>query len=210
MAHPGGSRGDDDDATRVVFRKDSGGEDTTVLGDQRGTLIGVADIQRQVRVAGKDGDATMMHPRAGAPGSQGETIFLAPGQSSPKPGAPKFDPVVGWLVVTSGPGRGQFRPVFYGQNSIGRGPDQRISIDFGDQRISREAHAFIIYDEVQRMFFIRDNGKSNLVRHKGNLVMMPTEIFDRDEITIGDTSLMFVALCNSSFDWLASDEPSKA
>jgi len=192
MTYPGGSRDDRDEDTRILPNRSTAG------GDQRGTL---ADIQRQVRVAGRhsaDTDATVSY-RTG----QDETIFVSPA-------GPKFDPVVGWLVVTSGPGRGQFRPVFYGQNAIGRGPDQRICIDFGDQGISREAHAFIIYDEAQRMFFIRDNGKSNLVRHKGNLVLMPTEMADRDEITIGETSLLFVALCNSTFDWLATNAPDKA
>jgi len=39
--------------------------------------------------------------------------------------------------------------------------------------------------------------------------MMPTEIQDRDEIAVGDTTLLFVALCNDNFDWLANNEPTK-
>jgi hypothetical protein len=140
--------------------------------------------------------------------AQGETIFVTP-EPGALPGAKPFEPVVGWLVVTRGPGRGEFRAVHYGQNSIGRDPKQRISFDFGDQKISRDTHAFLVYDEVVRKFFLRDNGKSNLVRHNGNLVMAPTEIQDRDTISIGDTTLLFVALCNANFDWLAADEPDK-
>ena len=118
--------------------------------------------------------------------------------------------MVGWLTVISGPGKGSFRPIFYGQNSLGRDPKQRIPLDFGDQRISRETHAFVVYDDVQRKFFIRDNGKSNLVRHNGNAVLTPTEINDRDQITIGETTLVFIALCNANFDWLAVDESAKS
>src|SRR5262245_34060455 len=126
-------------------------------------------------------------------GGDGETLFL-PAQVDGT-GAP-FNPVVGWVVVAEGPGVGQFRPVYYGQNSIGRGEHLQVKIDFGDQRISREAHAFLVYDEVERKFFVRDNGKSNVVRLNGNIVLMPTELCDRDRISIGQTTLLFVALCN--------------
>jgi hypothetical protein len=218
----GSGSGAGDDKTRAVFRKDDSEQETRILPnrsgiglggqqrDQRGTLIGVADIQQQVRVAGQPPGGQAQAPGYGAaPQQQGgqETVFLTPAQSA---AAGRFDPVVGWLVVVDGPGRGSSLPIYYGQNSIGRGPEQRVSIDFGDQRISRDAHAYVIYDDQQRKFYIRDNGKSNLVRHKGNVVMAPTEIADRDELRIGDTTLMFIALCNTSFDWLAADEQSKS
>jgi hypothetical protein len=109
-----------------------------------------------------------------------------------------------------GPGRGQFRPIHYGQNAVGRGQDLRVSIDFGDQRISREAHAFVIYDEMQRKFFVRDNGKSNIVRLNGNAVLAPTQLGDRDTISIGDTTLLFVPLCDQNFDWLAGNASATA
>lgn len=203
---PGG-----DDATRIVFRNDSDDEATKILTDHgtppistrrdpAGTVIGVANIQQGVRVAGRPSSSS-----ATAPGNQGETVFIT-GQASASPGASRFDPVVGWLIVRKGPGRGQARQVYYGQNSVGRGNEQRVCLDFGDQRISREAHAFIVYDDALRKFFIRDNGKSNLLRVNGNLVMMPTELADRSEIIIGDTTLLFVALCGPDFDWLAENE----
>ena len=117
----------------------------------------------------------------------------------------KFDPPVGWLVIREGPGRGSYRPVFYGQNAIGRSATQRINLDFGDLRISREEHAFLIYDEISRRFYLRDNGKTNLVRINGVPVMAPTEIYHQDQITIGSTQLLFVALCGHGFDWLADE-----
>jgi hypothetical protein len=184
-----------DESTRVVFRDQFSNKTTEILNETGGTVIGVTDVQRGGRLA----DAQV-------PGSQGETVFVKSGAGTKE----RFDPAVGWLVVTDGPGRGHFLPVYYGQNAIGRGADQRIPLDFGDQRISREAHAFIIYDEAQRKFFVRDNGKSNLVRHQGNLVMMPTEMKDRDTLVVGDTTLLFIALCGSGFDWLADNEPASS
>jgi hypothetical protein len=144
--------------------------------------------QPTVMIPGRD-DGTVIVP-AGAAGAQS---------------AGAFDPIVGWLVVVAGLGRGQARPVHYGQNAVGRGHDLRISIDFGDQRISREPHAFVIYDDVQRKFFIRDNGKSNIVRLNGNAVLTHSELLDRDRITIGETTLLFVALCDQNFDWLVDN-----
>jgi FHA domain len=154
------------------------------------------------------GDQTLLVP-SGRGASDGATLMVPTGAAASQLGA-AFDPVVGWLVVVEGSGRGQFRPVYYGQNSIGRGHDLRISIDFGDQRISREAHAFLIYDDVERKYFVRDNGKSSIVRLNGNAVLAPTELHDRGLLTIGETTLLFVALCDPNFDWMLSNAPKTA
>ena len=179
------------------------------------------DQTRPMTRTGSDTDATRIltdrsvdaaftsQPPAGSADQGGSDTVFFPMQPGASPAGAAANPVVGWLVVRSGPGRGHSREIRYGQNAIGRGHDQHIILDFGDQRISRETHAFIIYDDVQRKFFLRDNGKSNLVRHKGSLVMSPVEIADRDEITIGDTALLFVALCNTGFDWLAENAQPK-
>ncbi len=204
----------EDDTTQLIQRTPAGAQDKTIVTPRaggfavppsppRGHVIGT-DVKPQPPVSPI---LPLEHP-APAPG-QDETIFALPQPGVPAD-APPFNPIVGWLTIIQGPGKGHFRPVFYGQNSIGRDPKQRISFDFGDQKISRDTHAFIVYDDLQRKFFVRDNGKSNLVRHTGHLVMTPTEINDRDHITIGDTTVLFVALCNSSFDWLAMDEPAKS
>ncbi len=185
-----------------------------------GKVVGVAGSGQGVRLPGFGGGAQAA-PGGGAGGG---------GSASPPPGGAaakrpssgqvtqlvlhgstenkteQDDPVVGWLVVMKGPGRGKFRPIFYGQNSIGRAPDQRISIDFGDGGISREDHAYVAYDEVQRKFFIRDNGKANLVRCNNAPVMMPTEIKTGDLISIGATVMRFVPFCGPEFDWLDEKE----
>jgi hypothetical protein len=62
------------------------------------------------------------------------------------------DPVVGWLVVVGGPGLGAYRPIYEGNNAVGRGSDQRIPIDFGDNTISSTEQAYIRYDSMDRSF----------------------------------------------------------
>jgi hypothetical protein len=118
------------------------------------------------------------------------------------------DPVAGWVVVVRGPGSGNFRPVFVGMNSIGRDFDQRVSLSFGDESISREEHAFITYDEEQRCFYLQHGGKSNLVRLGGHPVLSPTELKPNDLIRIGRTTLLFVPCCGPEFSW--TDEVQEA
>lgn len=226
---PGGAPGPD--ATQLVFRneKNEHSDDATVILDPRyrpvepdssphnagGTIIGdVRDAQKGVRLPGQQGGqhggqhqaAPQYAQGAPSPASAGGHTVYLPSQLKNADDAPSFDPVVGWLVVKAGPGRGQCCLIHYGQNSIGRGNSQRISLDFGDERISRDAHAFIIFDDKQRKFYIRDNGKSNLVRHNGGVVMMPTELKQGDEIAIGETTLLFVPLCGPDFDWSSKDD----
>lgn len=111
------------------------------------------------------------------------------------------EPVAGWIVVVKGPGRGGFRPVYVGMNSVGRAPSQRIPIDFGDESISREEHAFITYDDETRTFYLQHGGKSNLVRLCGKPVLAPTELNPGDLFRIGNTTFRFVACCGPDFDW---------
>ena len=84
------------------------------------------------------------------------------------------NPVVGWLVVIGGPGRGQVRPVGYGSNTLGRGEDSRVRLDFGDEQISREAHAVVTYDGRGRKFYLQHGGGTNLTYLGDEPVLVPT------------------------------------
>lgn len=112
-----------------------------------------------------------------------------------------YELAVGWLVIVEGPGRGCTREIYYGMNSVGRSIDERISLDFGDTAISREAHAYIVYDEKQADFYIQHGGKSNLVRLNGAPVLAPQALKHGDIIEMGGTKLMFVPLCGETFNW---------
>lgn len=114
------------------------------------------------------------------------------------------DPVVGWLVVVGGPGIGQFRPIFEGNNSMGRAESNRIPIDFGDDAISGEEQAYIRYDSTERAFlFVPNLAKTNVVSVNERRPTGAVELSQMDVITMGRTQLVFVPFCGPDFDWSA-------
>ena len=111
------------------------------------------------------------------------------------------NPPAGWLVVVRGPGKGSTLMIGYGMNSIGRNLDQRIPLNFGDERISRENHAQVTYDEKSRKFFVQHGGGPTLTYVGENALLMPRELVRGETVTLGGTSLKFIPLCTEDFDW---------
>lgn len=117
------------------------------------------------------------------------------------------DPVVGWLVVVGGQGLGAFRPIYEGNNTMGRGKSQRIAIDFGDETISNEEQAYIRYDSVDRKFLLVPNlAKTNIVAVNDRKPTGAVELSAMDLITMGRTQLVFVPFCGQDFDWAELSE----
>ncbi len=114
----------------------------------------------------------------------------------------RADPVVGWLVVLDGPGKGNFRPIFKGSNTIGRAGNQRVPIDFGDDAISGEKQAFLTYDERKRSYQLVPNlERPNLVYHNDAALTSNVDLKPHDKVMMGRTTLLFVPLCGPEFDW---------
>ena len=112
------------------------------------------------------------------------------------------DPVVGWLVVVGGPGLGAFRPIYEGNNGVGRGKDQRIPLDFGDDTISSEEQAYIRYNSMDRSFlFVPNLSKTNIVAINDKKPTGALKLELMDVITMGRTQLAFVPFCGEEFDW---------
>lgn len=112
------------------------------------------------------------------------------------------DPVVGWLVVVGGPGLGAFRPIYEGNNGIGRSKHQRIPLDFGDDTISSEEQAYIRYDSMDRSFlFVPNLSKTNIVAINDKKPTGALKLELMDVITMGRTQLAFVPFCGEEFDW---------
>jgi hypothetical protein len=112
------------------------------------------------------------------------------------------DPVVGWLVIIGGPGLGAYRPIFEGNNTVGRSPTQRIALDFGDDTISGEEQAFVRYDSSDREFlFVPNLAKTNVVSVNQAKPTTAVKLAAMDVITIGRTQLVFVPFCGEEFDW---------
>jgi len=184
--------GDDDSnmKTRLVMRPDVQEVPPAAQQQQRGgAIIGTT------RLVGDQGQT----PRSGNAQDQAKTQLV-------REASVTTEPVAGWIVILKGPGRGGFRPVYVGMNSVGRAPSQRICLDFGDETISREEHAFITYDEETRTFYIQHGGKSNLVRLAGKPVLQPMELQPNAIFRIGNTTFRFVACCGPDFCWSSEVE----
>ena len=108
---------------------------------------------------------------------------------------------VGWVLVVDGPGRGECFSLEAGMSQIGRGDDQAVKLDFGDNTISRTNHAAIVYDSETHEFMLGQGGKKNIVRLNGKPVISNEPLTTHDEVKIGETTLRFVALCNNDFNW---------
>ncbi len=159
-----------------------------------------AATRAQEPAAGHD-PAGHQRPPTRIHGYGGGAMTADEAPEAPAAGDTSILPVVGWLVVVAGPGRGAAVQLVTGMNSIGRGADNTAQVDFGDDTISREAHAYVIYDDENREFHVAHAGKTNLVRLNDAPVIENKPMFDGDTIRIGATTMRFVALCGPDFDW---------
>lgn len=132
--------------------------------------------------------------------SDGDVVDLF--NDSPKAvKTPRVQFPVGWLVVTEGPGRGECFALMSGMSQIGRGEDQAVKLDFGDNSISRSNHAAIVYDPDNKEFLLGHGGKSNIVRLNNKPLISNEPLQSGDVMRIGETVLRFVALCGPTFNW---------
>ena len=110
--------------------------------------------------------------------------------------------IAGWIVIVSDKYQGESFVLTYGMNTIGReGVKNHISLNNGDNSISREKHASIIYDFENNKFFIQHNDGKYLTYRNRQLVSGLTELNPYDKIKIGKTELVFVPLCGEEFQW---------
>ena len=112
------------------------------------------------------------------------------------------DPVVGWVVLVEGPGKGKSLELGVGANSIGRSSTQKVALNFGDHEIHRERHAQIVFDPRSNRFFLQGSQDArNLTYLSDALVLVPTELKGGETIVIGQTHLRFVPFCGPHFSW---------
>lgn len=135
----------------------------------------------------------------------GKTGDSAAADSPEVPATGGDQPVTGWLVVVKGPGRGNFAPIGLGRNSVGRSPQARVALCFGDDTISRDSHIVISYDHRGRQFFLQPGEGQNLSYLNDAPIMGPVPLEDGALIALGETEAKFVAFCGSEFDWSDSE-----
>ncbi|MCY4179088.1 MAG: FHA domain-containing protein [Litoreibacter sp.] len=132
------------------------------------------------------GDSAQVDPMQAAPAERAALASIYP---------------TGWLVITDGPGQGHSFAIQDGVSTVGRGDDQTVVLDFGDNSISRQSHAAVAYDAEQNKFFLGHGGKSNIIRLNNQPVLSTEELSHEDVIRIGETTLRFVAFCGEGFKW---------
>lgn len=161
----------------------------------RSADIPTDSYNRPTVVAGQDGhDKRTRIWRGGA---------VDPARPVPQPPAAgnMADPPVGWLVVIAGPGQGASLTLGNGVNAIGRDASQRLTLNFGDELISRVNHARITYDPRGKKFYIQHGGGANLTYVNDEPVLALRELTANTHILLGATTLRFVPLCGEAFDW---------
>jgi hypothetical protein len=207
---------DPNDKTRLIRRGSSGDAgvptpqpyvsgprdpEATVYGGAGASSAGHIDQTRIIRrdapaAAGQapvDDDKTRL-VRPSSRNSAGEAV--APSDDLPE------GPVVGWLGVVEGPGRGKSVTLGYGMNTIGRESGNRVSLAFGDTQISRNKHATLTYDPRGRKFFIQHGDSTNLTYVGEQPVLSPVLLNSGDLIRLGDTTVLkFIPLCGDDFNW---------
>lgn len=109
-------------------------------------------------------------------------------------------PVVGWLVVINGEGRGRDLRITPQMNNIGREKGE-IILNFGDASISREKHAYLAYAPGKNTFWFGHGDGKNLSEINNEPVIGKQELQPFDRILIGKTELLFVPLCGENFSW---------
>jgi len=154
-----------------------------------------------------------------APNMGGETVPVTPGnnfnvfnpvaEEDPRTVPVIFDkvggsvdPVVGWLVCISGNQLGRDYRLHDGYNRIGRSERMDVCIQ-GDDLISREDQAYVLYDARSRSFFFVAGEGRNVLYVNNQLALkgmtMPLKAYD--VINMGNTTLLFIPMCGQDFDW---------
>lgn len=126
-----------------------------------------------------------------------------PGSAAELPaGDAMRDPPVGCLLLVGGKGRGAMLRLGYGRNSIGRGPKERVRLDFGDDQVSCNGHVEVICDPKRRKFYAQGtNQATNLAYIGDEPLLAPVELKGGEVIAVGDTHLRFVPFIGPDWDW---------
>jgi hypothetical protein len=199
----------DSDKTRII--RPSSGQPTptsTIGGDDDLTRIltrvsTVTDISLNPQVDESLGGSTNLDPSQTKLVRRSSSTSTATGKSQ-GPGSSMDDPVVAWLVVVKGPGKGSMICLGEQDNRIGRGgvgETPRVCLNFGDEGISR-TNAFVIrYDPKKRRFKILPGESANIVYLNDEDLDSPMALNLGDIIEVSKTKLRFVPFCGENFDW---------
>jgi len=110
------------------------------------------------------------------------------------------EPVTGWLVCIEGAHYGQSFEIKSGQSAIGRDSSMDICMK-KEGSISREKHAYIIFEPKKRQFLLRSGEGKGLTYCNDDLVTGIVSLNAYDKVQLGEAEFLFVPFCNEKFMW---------
>ena len=91
------------------------------------------------------------------------------------------------------------------KNAVGRSDSMDICIS-GDETISRNEHAFIVYDPKKNTFRIQAGSSRGLVYLNGDEVIASEELNAYDSIEMGESTFKFIPFCGEEYKWSDSQK----
>ena len=115
------------------------------------------------------------------------------------------EPVAGWLVCVKGKNYGRSFELKMGQNCVGRDFSMDVCLK-GEESVSRDKHAYIIFEPKKRQFLLRSGEGKGLTYCNEELVFGVAELKAYDKLQLGDVELLFVPFCGEKFVWGTEDK----
>ena len=110
------------------------------------------------------------------------------------------EPVAGWLVCIGGKQLGKDFKIVTGRNSVGRNSSNYIHLE-NEESVSREKHAWIIYEPRKRQFYVQPGESSGLTYVNDDTVLESRQLKHGDILEFGETKFIFIPLCCDNFTW---------
>ena len=110
---------------------------------------------------------------------------------------------LGWLTVLNTAAKGRVFTLNSARTTLGRADAaNRADIDLrSDRSISRGAQATVVYDPLNKKYFLQRAGGKTFVYINREMVLTYAALKPYDIIRIGETELVFVPLCSEHFSW---------
>lgn len=98
------------------------------------------------------------------------------------------------------PGRGRDYRLHMEKTFSGRAPHMDVLLD-GDNTVSRERHAIVIFDPKKKVFWALPGEASGLVYLNGDIVNAPAQMTADDILEVGQTKLVLVPFLGDGYSW---------
>ena len=105
----------------------------------------------------------------------------------------------GWLVCVSGATKGKSYALHSGRNFAGRSVSMDVVLS-DDPTIMEDKHFAVVYDPKSVAFYLVSGEGHTYVN--GEAVSDQIQLFDNDEIQVGESKFLFVPFCKKGREWV--------